>query len=250
MKLSIIIPTLNESQYLPATILSIREQAVLKEPHEIIVVDCSSTDNTANLALQLGVHLVRIEYNVTGRAFALNKGAEAATGDIFLFVDADTLPPKGYDEAIKTALEDSKVVGGAFEFALDGEGFGLRLVELINRLRYRISQLYYGDQGIFVRANIFRMIGGCPPRRILEAAHFCASLKQVGKLILIDKPMKTSPRRFLESGVYTVLAKDIKIWWLDLMGKPVDQYADTYWEENLRDKKKDQSPGSHIIKRG
>ena len=250
MKLSIIIPTLNESQYLPATIHSIREQAVLREHHEVIVVDCGSTDGTVNIALQLGVIPIQMEYTLTGRAFALNKGAEVATGNVFLFLDADTLPPVGYDEAIQSALEDPGIVGGAFEFALDGRGFGLRLVELINRLRYRISQRYYGDQGIFVRANVFRMYGGYPPRRILEAAYFCTSLKRIGKLTLIKKPMKTSPRRFLEGGVYSVLAKDIKIWCLDLMGKPVDRYADSYWGENLRGKGKNQTLNSHTVKHG
>jgi len=244
VKLSVIIPTLNESGYLPVTIQSVRERAVLGEPPEVIVVDCGSTDDTADLALGLGVKLIKEEPGTPGRAFALNMGAEHATGDVFLFLDADTIPPRAYDIAIQTALEEPKTVGGAFEFALDGRGFGLRLVELINRLRYRIWRRYYGDQGIFVRADVFRKLGGYPPRRILEASDFCAAMEGVGRSVLIPMVMKTSPRRFIEGSVYRVLASDIKIWLLDLMGKPVDHYADTYWKENESRGQKGKNPGS------
>ncbi len=234
MKLSIIIPTLNESLYLSDTVLAICEHAVLCEPHEIVVVDCGSTDGTADIAQELGVRLIQdeCEGSMAGRAFALNKGAEYASGDVLLFLDADTVLPPGYDVAIHTALKDPETVGGAFEFALDGRGFGLRVVELINRVRYRLSQRYYGDQGIFVRASVFRKLGGYPERRILEAAYLCDLLLRLGNLVLIRDPVKTSPRRFLEGGVYRVLVNDIKIWWLDLIGRSVDQYVNDYWREN------------------
>jgi len=67
---------------------------------------------------------------------------------------------------------------------------------------------------------------------ILEAAHFCKNLRKVGKLKLIKKRIYTSPRRFLDGGVYKVLGRDIKIWFLDLIGLRVDKYADAYWKEN------------------
>jgi rSAM/selenodomain-associated transferase 2 len=233
MKLSVIIPTLNESEYLRATVLSAREKSVLGKRHEIIVVDSGSTDGTIAIAQELGVSLISFKPKMLSRAHALNKGASYATGDVFLFLDADTIPPMGYDKAIQTALEAPDIVGGAFEFALDGGAFGLRIVELVNRIRYRISGLYYGDQGIFVRAGIFRMLGGYPPRRILESSHFCKAMKREGKLALIGDTMKTSPRRFLKGGIYRVLANDIKLWWLDLLGVNLEEHADNYWQENI-----------------
>ena len=168
-----------------------------------------------------------------GRAHALNKGALCATGDVFLFLDADTVPPSGYDRAIRTALEAPDIVGGAFEFALDGNAFGLRIVELINRIRYRVSGLYYGDQGVFVRAEVFRRIGGFPPRKLLESSYFCKAIKGEGKMVLIRDKMKTSPRRFLKGGIYRVLAYDIKLWWLDFLGMDLEEHADNYWQENI-----------------
>ncbi|MEE9252048.1 MAG: glycosyltransferase family 2 protein [Thermodesulfobacteriota bacterium] len=232
MNLSVIIPALNEARHLTAAIRAVRDKAALGEPRDIIVVDSGSTDGTGEVARGLGARLVGCGHNQGGRAAALNRGAESATGDVFLFLDADTLPPLGYDQSIKSVLEDPGVVGGAFEFALSGSGFALRLVELVNRVRYRIWRRYYGDQGVFVRAEVFRRLGGYPPRRILEASEFCVSLGRVGKLALIPKKMVTSPRRFVDGGVYTVLANDVKIWWLDLIGRPVDHYADAYWEQN------------------
>lgn len=233
MKLSIIIPTLNESQYIARTINSVREHAILGEPHEIIVLDSGSTDGTTDIVRKLKVFLVKEGSILTGRATILNRGASFAKGDVFLFLDADTLPPKGYDEEIRHAIFDMGAIGGAFEFALEGKGFGLRLVEIINRIRYRISNNFYGDQGIFVAAAVFREIGGYPKRRIFEAFEFCNLIKKFGRLRLIRKAMKTSPRRFIEGGVYRVLLNDIKLWFLNLIGQDVDCYADDYWSENI-----------------
>ncbi|MBI4228283.1 MAG: glycosyltransferase family 2 protein [Deltaproteobacteria bacterium] len=238
MHLSVIIPALNEYQYISNTVYAVRHNAVFGGPHEIIVVDSGSRDGTPEIAKRLGVKLIEIKPEIAGRFHALNKGASIATGDVLLFLDADTILPEGYDAEIKSALGDQDIVGGAFEFALDGKGFSLRVVELINRLRYRISHQFYGDQGIFVRATLFHRLGGYPKKGILEASDFCASLMRMGRLVLIRREVKTSPRRFLEGGVYRVLAGDIKIWWLDLMGKPLDHFANVYWKKNMyRDKK-------------
>jgi rSAM/selenodomain-associated transferase 2 len=238
MHLSVIIPALNEYQYISDTLQKVRENAVFGEPHEIIVVDCGSTDGTTEIVKRLGVNLIEIRPEMAGRSQALNTGAKIATGDVYLFLDADTILPEGYDREIKTTIESRNIVGGAFEFALDGGGFSLRVVELVNRVRYRISHRFYGDQGIFVRATVFSRVGGYPKKGILEASDFCSSLKKVGKLALIRKRIKTSPRRFVEGGVYRVLASDIKIWCFDLMGKPVDEFATIYWKKNMYKAKK------------
>ncbi len=237
MKLSIIIPTLNEAAYLPLTIEKINQNATLGEPHKIVVVDSGSTDETCQIALQLGAKLIKSEAKSPGKAYVLNEAAEFATGDVLLFLDADTLVPPGYDQFIERALENHAVVGGAFEFALDGSEFGLRVVEIINRVRYRIRQRYYGDQGIFVRSQVFKKVAGYPQIGLLEAAYLCKNLRKQGKLALIKNEMKTSPRRFLDGGIYKVLAGDMKIWFLDLIGISVEKYSESYWKENeLRSK--------------
>jgi len=120
MRLSIILPTLNEARYLSAAVAQARHHAVLGRPHEIIVSDCGSHDGTVDLAVRLGTDLIQDQPPPVSRAAALNRGAAKATGDVLLFLDADTLVPNGYDQAIRQALRPPNVVGGAFEFALDG----------------------------------------------------------------------------------------------------------------------------------
>ena len=203
-------------------------------PHEIIVADCGSVDGTANLAARLGVRVVQDDPRPDSRAAALNAGAARATGDVLLFLDADSTVPRGYDRAIGRALRDAGVVGGAFEFALDPWAFGVRLVEIVNRIRYRLWPLYYGDQGIFVRAGVFRRVKGYPPRRILEASDFCRVLRREGRLVLLRHRLMTSSRRFLEGGVFRVLGQDVRIWWLDLVGRPTEPLAVAYQENNRR----------------
>jgi hypothetical protein len=107
-------------------------------------------------------------------------------------------------------------------------------VELVNRVRYRLWPLYYGDQGVFVRATAFRRAGGYPERRLLEASEFCKRLARLGKLVLVRQYMRTSARRFVEGGVLRVLAHDIRIWGLDLLGRPTEQFGPAYQEENCR----------------
>jgi glycosyltransferase involved in cell wall biosynthesis len=234
MRLSVIIPTLNEANYLTAAVASVRNRATQRPPHEMIVADCGSLDGTADVAGRLGVRLIQRDPPLNSRAAALNEGAAVASGDVLLFLDADSTVPRGYDRAIETALRDPHVVGGAFEFALDGPELGLRLVEIINRIRYRIWPWYYGDQGIFVRTEVFRRVSGYPNRRLMEASDFSRLLGTKGKLALVRRPMKTSARRFLEGGIYRVLARDVVIWWLDLIGRPTERFAPAYQENNRR----------------
>jgi glycosyltransferase involved in cell wall biosynthesis len=233
LRLSILIPTLNEARHLPAAVETVRRRAVLGPPHEIIVADCDSADGTAEVAASLKTQVVQERPAPTSRAAALNRAAAAASGDVFLCLDADTLVPHGYDRAIWQALRDPLVAGGAFEFAMDGTQIGLRVVELINRIRYRLWPLYYGDQGIFVRAAVFRRVGGYPERKILEASDFCRRLGR-RRLVLVRKYMTTSARRFVEGGTLRVLAHDIRVWLLDLLRLPTEQFGPAYQEDNVR----------------
>jgi glycosyltransferase involved in cell wall biosynthesis len=234
MRLSVIIPALNEARYLPDTVARVREGAVLGGPHEVIVSDSGSTDGTQKKAIGLGALLVSDRAVPPGRAAALNAGASRASGDVLLFLDADTLLPMGYDEAIFQALDEPGVVGGAFEFALGGAGFPLRLIEFLNRVRYRVRPRYFGDQGIFVRADVFRLVNGYADRRIMEAPEFCGRLRRRGRLALIRKPALTSPRRFTAGGACRVLGRDVLIWLMDLAGFSVEGFAEAYREDNLR----------------
>jgi len=232
--LSIIIPTLNESEYISKTLKAVLSNRAYKCKPEIIVVDSGSTDNTVVLAKPYVDKLISFEPAFSGKWEALNLGAENSKGRVLLFLDADTVLPENYDLLIEQELNDETMVGGAFEFALDGEEFGLRVVELINRIRYRARNSFYGDQGLFVRADVFIMAGRFPHKRLFETSELCGTLKKYGKLSLIKTPVVTSSRRFVEGGIYKVLLNDIRLWFLNKIKIHTDhKSADVYWEENI-----------------
>ena len=182
IKLSIIIPTLNEADYLTGTLSSIIVNKCYENKPEIIVVDSGSTDNTVDIARPLVDKLILLKSLSSGKWEALNKGAEISSGEILLFLDADTVVPKEYDKEIEMVFMNKNIVGGAFEFTLDGRQFGLRVVELINRIRYRVRNSYYGDQGLFVRSDIFHKAGMFPAKRLFETSAMCRKLRRYGQL--------------------------------------------------------------------
>ncbi len=236
--LSVIIPTLNEANYLGPTLASLRISGAgcrWGVDAEVLVSDCGSLDGTVALAQSMGVEVVRETPPASNKAEALNLGARRARGEVYWFLDADTPAPLGFDGRIAEALADSRVVGGAFGFALEGPGWSLRLVEWLNRVRYRIWPRYFGDQGIFVRREAFWEVGGFPDR-LMEASHLCLNLRRRrGRLRLISEvPMVTSSRRFLKGGVLRTLARDAGLWARDMIGLSIEAEAARYRQENHR----------------
>ncbi len=235
--LSIIIPTLNEAKYLKKTLRALQKNATHECVKEIIVVDGGSSDKTGIIAMEGGARIIYETAAPKGRAFLLNRGAEFASGTAILFLDADSIVPKGYDEDILHCLASDGNVGGAFEFTLVGKQFGLRVVEAVNRLRYRLFPWYYGDQGLFVIKEVFDQAGGFPQVKIMESSDLSRRLWKYGRLCLIKKPMLTSARRFLKYGIYRVLGQDFELWLLNILGRDVEQYADEYWRFNKNKKR-------------
>ena len=232
MSLSIIIPTYNEEAYLRRTLEAIYRCAT-SEP-EVIVVDCGSVDQTVTIAQQYPTTIVE-DASLKGTKWkSLNQGAAIAQGNVYLFLDADSIVPRRFDMAIQCALQKKGIVGGAFEFDFDEDGWALRVITLINRIRYRFRKRFYGDQGIFVKKEIFSQVGGWPALDIMEAAYFCNNLQACGKLYLVPYPVKTSARRFTEGGIWNVFLHDIRVWAMDFLGINVQHFAKAYWQKNER----------------
>ncbi len=232
MRLSVVIPTLNEAAGLGETIAVLRSRTTGPQV-ELIVADCGSVDDTRTVAMRSGARVVSAPQPAS-RAQACNSGAATATGDYVLFLHADSHVPHQYDALIREALACPDVVGGAFEFKLDGREWRLRLVEWVNRLRYRMRGRFYGDQGIFIRRGAFEQVGGFPAVGILEDAHFCAKARRLGGMRLVDAEMLTSPRRFYAGGILRTLAFDVLIVLADLAGLNAGRFADAYGRDNTR----------------
>lgn len=230
-RISVVVPTLNEAGWLETTVRALRAGAA-EPPQEVIVSDSGSSDDTVARARALGVRVLTPARPLAHRAAACNRGAREARGDVLLFLDADTSLPAGWDRAVRDALADRAVVGGGFELTLDGPEPTLRWVERVNRLRYRRSRLFYGDQALFVRAADFCAVGGFPPVPVLESAHLCRRLKTRGRLALLPLAVSSSARRFQTGGVSRVFLADVLLWLRGLLRLPLGRAAATYWDDN------------------
>ncbi len=161
---------------------------------------------------------------------------------MLLFLHADTRLPDGWDGRIRRALADPRVVGGAFDFSFAGHASArghrrqaLRLVQVLNRARFRITRAFYGDQAIFCRRDAFIRLGGFPEVSILEDARFSRRLDGSGRTAILQPPVKTSPRRFLERGVARQMALNLSIVARDLLGLPVGRQSARYRQGNACD---------------
>ncbi len=212
--ISVIIPTYNEEATVAAAVNRLKAMGV----PEIIVADGGSTDDTVKLASG-----VKVAAAPKGRAVQMNFGARHAAGDILLFLHCDTQLPDSALTQIYKALEDPRVVGGAFKVKIDYPGLFFYLASLGSNLRAALTRIYFGDQAIFVRRKVFEQIGGFPNIPLLEDWEISRKLKRAGKTVLLPGPAVTSARRWLINGKWQTawLMHKIKILYL-LGAKPED----------------------------
>lgn len=205
IKISIIIPTLNEAGNIQQTIATTQPSVNI----EVIVVDGGSQDGTVAIAQSLGVKVIS---SSPGRAIQMNTGATLASGEILLFLHADTLLPVGFDEMIRTALQQPGVVAGAFALRIDADLAGLRWVEKGVYWRSHFFQMPYGDQAIFITKSVFEEVGGFPELPIMEDFELMRHLKRAGKITILSVAVVTSARRWLHRGVFqTTLINQVVI---------------------------------------
>ena len=213
MKVSIVIPTLNESTVLAHTIATIQDSS----PHEILVGDGGSSDETLKIARHSGARVIQCK---KGRANQMNAAAKEAEGDLLLFLHADTiLEPAGYRKMCELMCRGD-LVGGAFSLQLDSNKAFLRVISRLGSMRSRYFNLVYGDQAIFVRKDIFREIGGYPPLPICEDLTFFRTLKKAGRTVILDEKAYVSPRRWISEGATYTTFRNIVIAIMFLLGFP------------------------------
>jgi rSAM/selenodomain-associated transferase 2 len=204
LKISIVIPVLNEAKAIAQTIKQAQDATAV----EIIIVDGGSTDGT----LQQAANHLQVITSPPGRAGQMNIGAAAAVGDILLFLHADTLLPTGFDTWVRQTLAQPGIIAGAFQLKIDGQSFGLRLVEKMVNLRSRYCQMPYGDQAIFLKATTFQEFGGFPSQPIMEDFELIQRLQRQGKIAIAPLAVMTSARRWQKLGIFkTTLINQIVV---------------------------------------
>src|SRR5713101_2595529 len=154
-RVSVVMPTLNEAGEIAQTLACVRQAGEC----ELIVVDGGSDDGTPEIARG---YADLVLCSSRGRAQQMNVGVQAATGEVVLFLHADTVPPHGFPALLDQALTDPQVIGGRFDVYLDASGWPFRMIETLMNVRSRLTRLSTGDQGIFVRRELFLALGGYP----------------------------------------------------------------------------------------
>jgi rSAM/selenodomain-associated transferase 2 len=218
--ISIIIPVRNEAENLRQLL-----PELVATGCEVIVVDGGSSDDSQQAVTEAGAQWLEAE---PGRATQMNRGAAIAQGNILLFLHADTQLPEGFQDWISPSLDRSGVVAGAFGLAIDGPGWGLRLVEWGVALRSQWGQLPYGDQGLFVRRSVFEDSGGFPLLPIMEDFVWVDRLRKQGRIAIVPVAVVTSARRWQALGVWRTTMINQAIVWGYWCGVKPDRLARWY----------------------
>jgi rSAM/selenodomain-associated transferase 2 len=222
--LSIIIPVRNDADALGRT-LDHLERLEMRERVEIIVAAAGESPRTERA---VGGRARLLWPDGSTRARLMNAGAAVARGAALLFLHADSLPPRDSVALIRAALEHADAVGGAFEFRFAEPAWNLRLLTAMNRIRYRTTRNYYGDQGVFVRAEVFRALGGYRDLALMEDLDFAQRLKRRGRSVLITTPLVTSGRRFLARGPWRTFGFIVWLLALWTLRRNTQRYAERW----------------------
>jgi len=207
MNISIIIPVLNEEEFITSTL---EDLACKHKPYEVIVVDGGSTDNTCKIAKKYA----KVFHSKSGRAVQMNVGAKHANGDILLFLHADTKLPKGAMQKIREALSCSKVSSGRFRLNFDTKHLLLQFYAYFTRFLL----FSYGDQGLFIKKELFEKLGGFRENVLFEDIDFYQRLLNYEKPVILNDCVITSARRFLKRGIVKQGMIDVVFFFVCLFG--------------------------------
>src|SRR5712692_9697068 len=211
MRFSIIMPVLNEEAEMENQLAHLTRQCVHND-YELLIVDGGSSDGTVALAQRFG----QIICSARGRATQMNAGAANASGDVLIFLHADTRLPDDAFCAIERALTSPNVVGGAFRLCYNCESRLYQLVAYTTNLRSRLRTLFTGDQAYFIRASSFKAVGGYPDQPLMEDLEIITRLRKIGKVILLPQYVTTSARRHEKIGL---LRSVLFMWYLRTLYK-------------------------------
>ena len=213
MKVSIIVPTLNEELVLENTLTHIQQLS----PHELLVSDGGSNDYTCRIADRFSHRVIT---GSAGRALQMNAGANEATGDLLLFLHADSrIEPESYRKMLEY-MKNPKWIGGAFTLCIESGKWSLKLIALLANIRSKYFGVAYGDQGFFVRKEVFKDMNGFSPIPICEDLDFYYRLRKKGSVILLKEKAHTSPRRWIKEGILFTTARNTLIAVLFGLGFP------------------------------
>lgn len=195
MRLSIIVPVLNEAETIARCLAHLGP--LRARGAEVIVVDGGSHD--ATLA-QAAPGADRVFAAQRGRASQMQAGAAQASGDVLLFLHADTRLPGGADRLVEAALRSTRRAWGRFDVTIAGRHPFLPVVAALMNLRSRLTGIATGDQAIFATREAFRAVGGYAEIPLMEDIVLSRDLKRISRPVCLAERVTTSGRRWDEHG--------------------------------------------------
>nr|WP_269117487.1 TIGR04283 family arsenosugar biosynthesis glycosyltransferase [Psychrobacter sp. Ps2] len=209
MNLSIIVPLLNEANNLPELIAHIVH--LDPAPQQVILVDGGSVDGSVAIAKSVlkSTEIAQsiIDWHIiesrVGRAQQMNAGAVLATGDVLLFLHADTELPACAIDNIQQAI--AQYDWGRFDVRLDSHEPLLSIVGLMINQRSRLMDIATGDQAIFIKKSLFEQIGGYPDQPLMEDIELCKRLKKISRPACLKSKVTTSARRWQQHGIWRTI---------------------------------------------
>lgn len=203
--LSVVVPTLNERAAIGGLLDDLGQ---LRCPHEIIVVDGGSSDDTAAVASARGASVVRAS---RGRGSQLRAGAAAARAPLLCFLHADVRLSPDAREAIDRLVNARHDGAWAFHLRIDSGRLAYRFVEWVANARSRLLALPYGDQGLLITRSRYEAAGGFPDVPLMEDVLIARALGMRGGIELLPARLIVSPRRWERDGV---LRRSVRNLWL------------------------------------
>lgn len=220
-RFSIIIPTLNEATNIQTCLIALQP---LRSQAEIIIVDGGSLDNTIALATSYADKILLSEQ---GRARQMNHGVVHATGDILVFLHADTELPTNALSLIEQQLKPQQT-WGRFDIQLKAESVMFKIIAFMMNWRSCLTGIATGDQAIFVRKTAFNTIGNYPEIALMEDIALSTALKKISSPLCLKAKVKSSARRWQQNGIYKTI---LLMWSLRLrywLGADPQQLAELY----------------------
>jgi len=219
VKLSVVIPAVDEEASIRAAVASAAGAC------EVVVVDGGSRDATVTAAVEAGARVLK---GARGRGRQMNLGASTCSGDVLVFLHADSVLPLGYADEVRRSLAAGKCQWGRFDVRFDRSTRLLRVIAWLISTRSRLTRGATGDQAIFVDRRLFEEIGGYREEPLFEDVELCRRLKRKSAMAIPSSPVITSSRRWLADGAIRV---SLLMWMLKglyLAGVPARRLAVLY----------------------
>ena len=224
IKLSIIIPTLNESKRLPLLLSDLSE---INNISEILIIDSTSTDKTKDIALINDTRFYKINKN--NRGLQLNYGAQKAKGEWLLFIHADSRLKFNWSKKIMNIIKRDSNFIYYFNFKVNNKSFTYRFLEFFVNLRCFLFKTPYGDQGLLISKKNFKTYGGFKTIPLMEDFDFISRINKKN-LRSLKTPIFTSSRKWDEINFVWQSLKNWHLRRLMLKGVSINRIYKNYYK--------------------